>query len=653
MHIKLVIFAVCILCFTYFASPVSANCWNQCGVVGQREDGSDISWCWDTCDGGSYPTNDGYHQGSSEEASSRGWVDGNGFGHDGATGPDGKTAAQSSKPTETVSGGQGGIIQNCASGPPCASWQLSFNLEAIKVKNDFFFIPTGAVLDRLFASIDAETKQGILDGNIIYAAQNVGSAQQPVYDYVLARADILYPPTVQDTNGVPLGSGGSTLTYVDCRFCENGNQKSEQVVSGFCYPSEALCADYKLPEVKPIVEYRFPICQLYANSKNNRLATRSHPAPTDLAFSLTDAEGIKNCRLEFVDNIDGDGSAANDLQVVTCAVAVSNTVLGQDITIKSTSLPREGYGNPVWARRGVDPRISPTLPVDPSSCYVYDQIATPTYHAYPRDPYPIQVIGLPFTSPWIKVADGTYARSGNGSTPLVNYLPGFVEPFNSSDKDTSSSLPHFLTSTGAGISLGTVNVGSVATISTTNWKVDGYTSTLPNTPSSLFKEIMQKKTYQEYTQTSSAPNTLTLSDAITVIDTPTTYTLASLAFAGDKPSYTLIIKNGSNLGNLTIDTASLNPSGSPALLIIADTITLTPSVSTLGAVIIARTMNAGSGSELFIKGNLSLTTPLTHQRVRADSDDRKPTIFIEFSPDMYLSLLPSLGSTSREWSQIE
>ena len=198
-----------------------------------------------------------------------------------------------------------------------------------------------------------------------------------------------------------------------------------------------------------------------------------------------------------------------------------------------------------------------------------------------------------------------------------------------------------------------MNVGSVATISTTNWKIDGYTSTLPNTPTSLFKEIIQKKTYEELAPSG---NSLTLSQEITIINTSpnTSYTLPTLAFNGSKSSYTLIIKNGSSLGSLNIDTSSLNPTGSPALLLIADQITLSnPAATTIGAIIIANTLKTGTGDALHIKGNLSLVNPLTHQRVRADSDDRKPTIFIEFSPDAYLSLLPILGSTSREWSQIE
>jgi hypothetical protein len=446
--------------------------------------------------------------------------------------------------------------------------------------------------------------------------------------------------------GIPADQIPSSPPRQDCRFCENGNQKSEQVIKGFCYPSDMRCEDYKLPVSSPINTYRFPICQSYANGTKNKLATRANPISSHHQFTLKGEAGTTTCRIKFVES-DGtenlNSTVPSALQVVDCPITIATTSSGQDLVIESTTLPAEGYGQPVWGERNAS---------DPNTCDIVLP-GSSSYRALPFDPYPIQVIALPFTSSWIKVADGAYTRSGNGSTPLVNYLPGFVEPFNSSDKDTSSSLPHFLTAAGAGISLGTVQVGSVATISAPNWKADPYINTPSNTPTSLFKEIIQKQTYQEYTQTSSAPNTLTLSDAITVIDTPTTYTLASLAFAGDKPSYTLIIKNGSNLGNLTIDTASLNPSGSPALLIIADTITLTPSVSTLGAVIIARTMNAGSGSELFIKGNLSLTTPLTHTRVRADQDDRKPTIFIEFSPDTYLSLLPLLGSSSREWSQIE
>lgn len=658
-----------------FASRVYAGCSSGCGTL---ENGQE--WCWQTCDGGSYPTNDGWTKGSAEggerNASNNdagdggGWVDGSGKGHAGAVGPLGivdegtvkgnqQVYVCRTEPCDVDKNINSRTLTDCAFPPACSARQQANMLNAIKNpsngnirvvpgSNEMLRLTGGIGSDGSFfgSSLGQNAKDGLQNGSITAIWSPSGGYQ------MVPTAWLQSPSSPQSVPQIPGGDPNAypNIPRADCRFCEYGNQKTEQPVSGFCFATEARCADYKLPDSNPIVEYRYPICQIYGvvelNKKNaGQLSTREHPVPRTFKFILTDAEGTKECKTEFVNNIDGDGNPNNDLQVVTCAVKVAPSAPGQTITISSNSVPAEGYGLPIWTERSL---------TAPANCDITATELSSSYYAFTSDPYRIQVIGLPFTSPWIKVADGTYARSGNGSTPLVNYLPGFVEPFNSSDKDTSSSLPHFLSQGGAGISLGSVHIGSVATISTSNWKVDPYTSTPTNTPSSLFKEIIQKKTYQEYTTSNPAPSALTLSQEITIIDAPTTYTLSSLAFNGGKSSYTLIIKNGSSLGNLTIDTASLNPTGSPALLLIADQITLSnPAATTIGAIVIANTLKTGTGDALHIKGNLSLVNPLIHQRVRADSDDRKPTIFIEFSPDMYLSLLPSLGSTSREWSQIE
>lgn len=670
--------SLCFIAFSallfVFSRPILAGCWTQCGVVGQREDGSNIDWCWDTCDGGSYPTNDGWHDSGSSgpvespsDGVTGGWIDASGVGHDGASGVNGSEAKKDKGwDSAYVHDATVGSSLNCTTKPACSSQQTKDALNAYK--NGAYGYKVGSATDVLATAesegMDPQLLEDIKSGKVLVAAWTNDGNNSPFSNsfpigwtsFIYIPAWVLAPPAVQQAQAAQGGAGYSAppgVTYQSCRICENGNFKSEEVLTGTCKGTELnYCTDYHLnPEVDPIVQYRFPLCHMYpmpvgsAVPPTGKLATYGHPLTlANLTYTLKDVTGEHACTVEFVDSLGMSTTSPSptDLQVVTCPVTISR-VANQDIQIKSSGVtfPYQGFNAPIWATRDT---------IDLSSC------ANPGTDTRTMTPYGqhLMTIALPFTSPWIKVADGTYARSGAGNNTLINYLPGFVEPFNSSDKDTSSSLPHFLTSTGAGISLGTVNVGSVATISTTNWKVDGYTSTFPNTPTSLFKEIMQKKTYQEYTASNPPPSNLTLSQEITIIDTPTTYTLSSLAFNGGKSSYTLIIKNGSTLGNLTIDTASLNPTGTPALLIVANEITTSnPAATTIGAIIIANTFKTGTGDALHIKGNLSLVNPLIHQRVRADSDDRKPTIFIEFSPDMYLSLLPILGSTSREWSQVE
>lgn len=647
----------------YSVVSVSAGCESVCYGDG---------WCSQTCDGGSYPTNDGCHQGT-EECGGAGnvgvWVNEKGIGQADKS-PTKYTATKPSTPVDVNGVGVSSPLTNCATGVPCSPQQAADAYNAFRYPSMGWRPPSSNDMTRLVGgsgyttSLDPDIKDLIAAGKIV-VTYKPGSGGGPG-SYIIIPNYFFVPPAVQQAQGAQGNPAPAGFTYEPCRICENGNYKTEEVPSSTCNGKELnYCADYHLAsEVDPIVEYRFPICHTYAindeNTRTFKIATRAHPILSTHQFSLADdANPNEKCTLEMV-GPDGTPNptviSGSDLQVVRCDIAKKPIGVKQDIIISSSSLPADGYGSPAWADRNL---------ADLTTCM---NLRT-TADSKPTNKVSIETFGqqllaiaLPFSSPWIKVADGTYARSaitGTSSLPLTNYLPGFTAPFNSADVDTEASIPHFLTGSGAGTVAGTVQVGSVATVSATNWKADAYTTTSSNSPTTLYKQLIQKKVYKEYPAASPPPAALVLSDEITIINDATEagYTLSSLAFSPTdaKTSYTLIIKNGSSLGNLTIDTASLNPSGSPALLIIANNIILTPQVSTIGAIIVANTLDTGTGSSLHIKGNLSLANPLPNPitRKRQDLDDRKPTIFIEFSPDAYLSLLPTLGSSSREWSQVE
>jgi len=603
-------------------------------------------------------------------------VDGNGVGHDGATGPLGGSAPVTDKPRDSLSPMNANDVLNCASGPPCSARQQQEALNKVLNGSGGYRQPLNSYeLGSLFTQLKDIDGNGGLDPTVIADIQNgsiipavlPNTPPSTTLSFVLVPAWAIIPPAVIAAGGGGGEAAPPTATFSDCRRCENGNPKSEPALSGTCDSKNlTYCADYVLPEVTPIVEYRFPLCYAYAIEKTPilKIATRAHPVSSAYLFSLADdANENEKCIIEMV-GPDGTPNPTvpsdNDLQVVRCDITKKPIRERQDIIISSSSLPANGYRSPAWADRNI---------ADLSTCTNLRTTTDPTTgKSTPSNKVTIETYGqqllaiaLPFSSPWIKVADGTYARSaiaGTSSLPLTNYLPGFTAPFNSADVDTEASIPHFLTGSGAGTVAGTVQVGSAATVSATNWKADVYTTTSSNSPTTLYKQLIQKKVYKEYPAASPPPAALVLSDEITIINDATEagYTLSSLTFSPTdaKTSYTLIIKNGSSLGNLTIDTASLNPSGSPALLLIASKITLKdPAATTIGAVIVADLLDTGTGDALHIIGNLSLSRPLVHQRKRTDSDDRKPTIFVQYSIDSYLSLLPTLGSSSREWSQVE
>lgn len=647
-----------------FASRAYAGCSSGCGTL---ENGQE--WCWETCDGGSYPSNDGWPKGATNESEAAAgdfnsigsWVDGTGKGHGGAYGPLGAVEVKQGEPKqETIpdpNGGQGTSLSDCATGSPCTAAQQAAAIRAGTGGYPDWNPPTAAQLAALLqqlAPLYGGAIPGIKNGSITPVISNTGTV-------ILVPTAWLMSPKSSTVPALPGGDPASyaTIPWAECKMCENGNPKKEDAPSSTCDPNAlSYCSDYKLSEVSPIVQYRFPICQIYAmsNTPITKIATRAHPVPSTFAFTLTDAElQPKSCTTKFV-GADGSDNPSTllptDLQVVECPAKIPVPPIVQDLVISSSSLPSEGYGKPIWAKRNTSVL---------SECVLITNALEPSTIGMPKSGQSHFAIALPFSSPWIKVAEGTYARSaapGTTSSSLTNYLPGFVAPFNSADVDTETSIPYFLTGSGAGTVAGTVQVGSVAKVSATNWNAEGYTSTPSNSPTTLYKQLIQKKVYKEYPTSSPPPAALVLSDEITLINDATEagYTLSSLSFSPTdaKTSYTLIIKNGSSLGNLTIDTASLNPSGSPALLIIANNITLTnPAATTIGAVIVADSLDTGSGDALHIIGNLSLSRPLVHQRKRTDSDDRKPTIFVQYSIDSYLSLLPTLGSSSREWTQIE
>ena len=203
-----------------FASRVYAGCSSGCGTL---ENGQE--WCWQTCDGGSYPTNDGWTKGATNESEAAAgdfnridsWVDGTGHGHGGAAGPLGAVEVKQGDPkNETIpnpNGGTGTSLTDCATGSPCTAAQQAAAIRAGSGGYPDWNPPTAAQLAALLqqlAPLYGGAIPGIKNGSITPVISNTGTV------ILVPTAWIMSPKSTT----VPALPGGDPASYATIPWAE-------------------------------------------------------------------------------------------------------------------------------------------------------------------------------------------------------------------------------------------------------------------------------------------------------------------------------------------------------------------------------------------------------------------------------------------------
>ncbi|MCX7928979.1 MAG: hypothetical protein N2558_04870 [Patescibacteria group bacterium] len=138
---------------------------------------------------------------------------------------------------------------------------------------------------------------------------------------------------------------------------------------------------------------------------------------------------------------------------------------------------------------------------------------------------------------------------------------------------------------------------------------------------------------------------------------------SSNQFLFEKDNSVIIIRNSNNtnFAKLTFNLQNFNTSFPPhSLAIIANKITFNDQTQEINGIFLASSFQLASEpsphytpNPLKIIGNLSSFNEIVDTTVRRRNDVNKPSIFIVFSPKMYLDLLPYLSISKYDWRQLQ
>jgi hypothetical protein len=252
---------------------------------------------------------------------------------------------------------------------------------------------------------------------------------------------------------------------------------------------------------------------------------------------------------------------------------------------------------------------------------------------------------------WMKMRNTSFLARTN--SPLTNPQPPIIASFDAQDPGGRQFIEGE-----AGI-VSNINPAPYGRASQRGWTITNYTPAYTGASSTTLVDYATLLTASRPVVTrtiTSGALTITRGE-LTVVDAgSTTQTLSNLTINGSSGIAVLIIRNGTQLGTLDINTTSLNPTNIP-LVVIAETIRFLPDGNVVaGGIFVANTIetdSAPSGGTLKITGNLIALKTFHQRRSRADGDHARPTLFIDVSIPMYLDALGTLGVRTQTWEQVE
>lgn len=263
---------------------------------------------------------------------------------------------------------------------------------------------------------------------------------------------------------------------------------------------------------------------------------------------------------------------------------------------------------------------------------------------------------------WIKLKDASFTHPGSTPYPVTipviidKFLPGTSDQSRVGTGDATDSTNRYFIDGKAGIVTNTDPqmdmIGSGTgwgRRSSTQWYTDAYPQALAT---QALTTLVDRVIASQTSVSTSAPSTLP-AGSITIVNS-TSVTLGDLQIIGTSPKPTvLLVRNGSNLGQVRLSGQQYNTSSQP-LMLIADTVTIDENTNVIfNGIIITNHFRSGSVGTLRIHGNLNTLVDGDMQRSRADGDHARPSVFIDFAPEMYTPMLPLFTGAARHWEQIE
>jgi hypothetical protein len=244
------------------------------------------------------------------------------------------------------------------------------------------------------------------------------------------------------------------------------------------------------------------------------------------------------------------------------------------------------------------------------------------------------------TGGWFKVSNSGFINRYDGRQ---NFLPSSMSAYDADDDISTKQC--FINSASSIVQNTPIDLGpngtsqaGVPQYSAQNWYTSGY----------MFNDDVTVAKYIDYVEarrqiTSISALSEINADGIYISTAPIVINTADLPiFDGKK--VVLIAKNSS----ITVNDNIIPTGGSLAL--VGSSISIDPAVSEIDAIVIGDTVLTGSSTTpLKIKGNLSAKNPVGIYR--ANTNARKPSLFVVFNPTLFVSLIPYLSTNTYDWKQ--
>ncbi len=241
----------------------------------------------------------------------------------------------------------------------------------------------------------------------------------------------------------------------------------------------------------------------------------------------------------------------------------------------------------------------------------------------------------PTPGPYIKLKNSSFV-SDNG---LKDDIPAVPTAYDADDDGTAN----FIITQGGIVAAPSINLttyNASAKPSPGNWSAAYTPAPAAMTPANFLNYLKARKSFTTISDLGSI-NT----NGIYYYNGASPLTLTSVPSQFN--SYKVVLVTS---GEVDINMSQFNPTQSVAL--IASTINFSSSVTEADGIFIANAVGTGAGtSGLKIVGNLVVQSTLTQGRSNATTT--APSLFVVFSPQTYLNLLPFMSTANYEWQQLQ
>ncbi len=271
-----------------------------------------------------------------------------------------------------------------------------------------------------------------------------------------------------------------------------------------------------------------------------------------------------------------------------------------------------------------------------------------------NDPAPQEsvtcTLPTPTPAPWIKLRDTSFQGKGT----VTSEIPDPVDAFESSSDTTS---PFFVGRDPAapaavregvvaapGLQLDADNSNANEKASTSDWRAVPYT---PSTSFNKARYLLYVKSRKQHKTVSSLAGVT--GNGIWNVTSPSTINAAFVAGLPAGARAVIIVNGAATITDSIPDTGR-------SIAILANSITVAPSVGEINAILVADSLNTGAADlGLKIVGNLIVTSAgsLTNGRTQNAAANNKPSLFVVHNTRTFMNLLPYLSTNKFEWKQLQ